>query len=150
MLILAFLFLIGVASIGYEAAAPKDVVERYAKDMSAPVVRLNRGKIPVTMIDRRTGIPYPHPTYTVTTFKTLKEGGHAATGEHKFTLVVKTEVPKPDEGREPDPKKKDVPADEPTTSSRSTWPPGTTPRGTWSGWRTARTSTPGSGTWRLR
>ena len=115
MLVLAFLFLIGVASIGYEAAAPKDVVERYAKDLSAPVVRLNRGKVPVTMMDRRTGIPYPHPTYTVTSFKTLKEGGHAATGEHEFTIVVKTEAPKPDEGREPDPKKKDaVPADEPT------------------------------------
>jgi ABC-type transport system involved in multi-copper enzyme maturation permease subunit len=49
----------------------------------------------------------------VTTFKTLKEGGHPATGEHELTLVVKTEVPKPpEEAKEPDPKRKDAPPDE--------------------------------------
>src|SRR3954454_6447388 len=114
MLVLAFLFLIGVASIGYEPAAPRAVFDRYAEELSAPVVRLERGKHRVTMVDRRTGVPYPHPTFTVTTFKTLKEGGHAATGEHEFTVVVKTEDPKPpEEAKEPDPKKKDAPPDEP-------------------------------------
>jgi len=107
MLVLAFLFLIGVSSIGYEPAPPKDVFERYAKDLSAPVVRLDRGKYQVTMMDRKTGTVYPHPTYTVTTFRTLKEGSHAATGEHEFTIVVKTEELKPEEDKLPDPKKKE-------------------------------------------
>jgi ABC-type transport system involved in multi-copper enzyme maturation permease subunit len=89
MLVLAGLFLVGVASIGYEAAAPRDVFDQYAKKLSAPVLRLDRGKHRVTMVDRRTGIPYPHPEVTITTFRTLKEGGHAATGEHEFAIVVK-------------------------------------------------------------
>lgn len=95
MLILAFLFLIGVASIGYDAAAPKSVFEQFAKDQSAPVARLDRGKITVPMIDRKTREPYPHPTYTVTTFRTLEEGSHASLGKHEFTILVKTAgVPK--------------------------------------------------------
>jgi ABC-type transport system involved in multi-copper enzyme maturation permease subunit len=89
MLVLAFLFLIGVASIGYEAATPKAVFEQYSKRLSAPVLKLERGKHRVTMMDRNTGIPYPHPELTMTSFRTLKEGGHAATGEHEFTIVVK-------------------------------------------------------------
>src|SRR5688572_22975260 len=84
MLVLAAVFLIGVASIGYEAAPAKAVFERYGKDLSAPVARLDRGKIPVTMVDRRSGEPYPHPTYTITTFRTIEEGSHAALGKHEF------------------------------------------------------------------
>lgn len=98
MLVLAALFLIGVASIGYEPATPKAVFEEYAKDLSAPVLRLERGKHRVTMVDRRTGLPYPHPEYTVTTFRTAKEGDHAATGEHEFTVLIKNAVaPNPPE-----------------------------------------------------
>ena len=40
MLILATLFLVGVSSIGYQPAAPKAVFEEYAKELSAPVVRI--------------------------------------------------------------------------------------------------------------
>lgn len=111
MLVLALLFLIGVASIGYDAATPKDVFERFAQEQSAPVVRLDRGKIPVTMIDRKTGIPYPHPTYTITTFRTVEEGSHASLGKHEFTILIKTESgePKPPEGKDGADGKKDIP-----------------------------------------
>src|SRR5262249_54475772 len=89
MMVLAGLFLIGVASIGYKAATPKDVIERFARDQSEPVVRLERGKRPLPMVDRNTGIPYAHPSFTITSFKTLKEGSHESTGEHEFTIIVK-------------------------------------------------------------
>src|SRR5262245_16552343 len=102
MLVLAFLFLIGVASIGYESATPKAVFESYAKDLSAPVLRLERGKHRVTMMDRRTGMPYAHPEVTVKSFRTVKEAGHAATGEHEFTLLIRNaDEPAQLEGDEP-------------------------------------------------
>lgn len=92
MLILAGLFLIGVASIGYQAATPRATIEGYAAAHSAPILRLDRGKDQVTLIDRNNGRPYPHPVVTMTTFRTLKEGGHESTGEHEFTLLVKDET----------------------------------------------------------
>jgi len=106
MLILAFLFLVGVASIGYEAATPKVVFEDFAEEMSAPVIRINKGKHTGDLLNPDTGRPYAHPKYTLTSFKTIKEGGHASTGEHEFTIVVKSSVqpPKGEEGKE-DPKK---------------------------------------------
>jgi ABC-type transport system involved in multi-copper enzyme maturation permease subunit len=119
MLVLAALFLIGVASIGYEPATPKSVFERFAKDMSEPIVRLDRGKVPVAMVDRKTRDPYPHPVYTVTTFRTIEEGGHAATGKHEFTILIKNsdepedETAKDKNKDKADPKKKDlVPAEQ--------------------------------------
>jgi len=89
MLILVGLFLIGVASIGYQAAAPKEVVETYANSLSGPVLRLQRGKYKGTLINRDTGRPYAYPEVKVTTFKTLKEGSHESGGEHQFTILIK-------------------------------------------------------------
>jgi ABC-type transport system involved in multi-copper enzyme maturation permease subunit len=88
MLILAAVFLVGVASIGYTAAAPKTVVETFAADHSRQTVRLQRGKLPVDLREQEGGRSFPYPKITVTTFKTLKEGGHESTGEHEFTLLV--------------------------------------------------------------
>jgi ABC-type transport system involved in multi-copper enzyme maturation permease subunit len=118
MLILATVFLVGVASIGYEPATPKAVIEEYAKDLSKPVARLEHGKYQVTMI-RRNGFPYPHPSYTVTTFRTIKEGGHAATGEHEFTILVKNaELPQVDSGEDGGKKKENPPAETPEMFDR--------------------------------
>ncbi len=89
MLILAGLFLIGVASIGYTAATPQAVVEGFVDELSAPVMRINRGKAQVDLIDRNTGQIFPHAELKTTSFKTLKEGSHESTGEHEFTVVVK-------------------------------------------------------------
>ena len=89
MLILSVVFLALVASIGYTAATPKATVEQSLRDLSAPVVRLSRGKFTAPMVDRGNGRPYAHPDFTLTTFKTLKEGSHESTGEHEFTVVVK-------------------------------------------------------------
>jgi ABC-type transport system involved in multi-copper enzyme maturation permease subunit len=100
MLILVGLFLIGVASIGYQSAAPREVIDGYAKTLSAPILRLQRGKYQGTLIDRSTGRPYAYPECTVTTFKTLKEGGHESTGEQQFTLLFK-DAEIPGEGGEP-------------------------------------------------
>ena len=107
MLILAGLFLIGVASIGYQAATPKAVFEEYTHQLSTPVVRINRGKHKADLVDRNTGVTYPHPVYTLTTFRTIKEGSHESTGEHEFTLVVKdSDAEKKEKDKLPeDPKK---------------------------------------------
>jgi ABC-type transport system involved in multi-copper enzyme maturation permease subunit len=88
MLVLAGLFLIAVASIGYEPAPPQSVVDEFAEELSAPIVRIERGKHRLPMVDRM-GMPYPHPTYKITTFRTMKEGSHAALGEHEFTILIK-------------------------------------------------------------
>lgn len=94
MLVLATLFLVGVASIGYTAAAPQAVVEEFVQELSAPVLLINRGKARVDLMDRNTGQMYPHAELKLTAFKTLKEGGHESTGEHEATVVVK--VPEAD------------------------------------------------------
>lgn len=99
MLVLVGLFLIGVASIGYQAASPREVIDGYAKQMSAPVLRLQRGKYQGTMVDRGSGRVYAFPDCTVTTFQTLKEGGHESSGQHQFTLLVK-DAELPGEGGE--------------------------------------------------
>jgi ABC-type transport system involved in multi-copper enzyme maturation permease subunit len=83
MLVLAGLFLIGVASIGYEPAAPKSVFEDYAHTLSAPVVWIDHGKKPAQA--RRQLM-----SATLTTFKTNKEANHAPSGEYEFTVVVKS------------------------------------------------------------
>ncbi|MBO0697422.1 MAG: ABC transporter permease [Zavarzinella sp.] len=94
MLVLAGLFLVGVASIGYTPAPPRTVFEDFAEEMSAPILRINKGKFVADLVDRRTGMPYAHPKYTLTTFRTIREGSHEATGEHEFTLTVTTSDPK--------------------------------------------------------
>lgn len=105
MLVLAGLFLVGVASIGYTPAEPRAAIDGYASTLSAPVLRLERGKYPVTLVDRNTGRPYPHPSVAVTTFRTLKEGGHASTGEHEFAILVKDEAHDAPDGNKADDKK---------------------------------------------
>ena len=52
MLILAFVFLIGVASIGYTQAAPRSVFENYLAELSAPVLRIDRGPKASSNADR--------------------------------------------------------------------------------------------------
>jgi ABC-type transport system involved in multi-copper enzyme maturation permease subunit len=89
MLILSFLFLIGVASVGYKPAEPRAVIEEHFRGLSQPIIRVDRGKYVLPLQDRETGRPYPHPVFTVTTFRTLKEGSHPSGGEHEFTVVVR-------------------------------------------------------------
>ena len=89
MLILSTLFLVGVASVGYKAAEPRAVVEEHLREMSAPVARLSRGKYAIPLTDPDTNRPYPHPVYTVTTFRTTKEGSHPSGGEHEYTVLVR-------------------------------------------------------------
>jgi len=83
MLILAGLFLVGVASIGYEPAPPKTVFEDYSRSLSAPVAWIDHGKKPVRA--RRQLV-----NATLTTFRTVKEANHAPNGEYEFGLVVKS------------------------------------------------------------
>ena len=73
MLILAFLFLIGVASIGYSPAAPKTVFENYTEQLSAPILRLDHGKRRVPMPGSMEGPPVALATYTLTSFRVVKE-----------------------------------------------------------------------------
>jgi ABC-type transport system involved in multi-copper enzyme maturation permease subunit len=113
MLILAFLFLIGVASIGYSPAAPKTVFENYTEQLSAPILRLDHGKRRVPMPGSMEGPPVALATYTLTSFRVVKEANHAPNGEYEFTVVVKPLDPNADEARK-EPGKKDVPKkDEP-------------------------------------
>src|SRR5262245_13736309 len=114
MLVLAFLFLIVIASIGYTQATPQSVFENYLKEMSEPVLRLDRGKrmLPMTR-GPDGGPPRALATYTLTTFKTVKEAGHYPNGEYEFTLVVKPFDPANPEGKKDEPKKDDPKKDEP-------------------------------------
>jgi ABC-type transport system involved in multi-copper enzyme maturation permease subunit len=89
MLVLALLFLIGVASIGYNAAEPRVVVEQHYRQMSTPTIRLQKGIVSGELRDRETGQVYPYATYSVTGFRTLKEGSHPSLGEHEFTLLIR-------------------------------------------------------------
>lgn len=106
MLILAGLFLIIIASIGYTAATPQSVFERYLQEMSAPVLRLERGSSTVRM-DRGPdgGPPAPLATYTLTTFRTVKEANHAPNGEYEFTFIVKPFESRKGEDKPGEPKK---------------------------------------------
>src|SRR5207253_670241 len=92
MLVLAGLFLVIIASIGYTEANAESVFENFFRDqMNAPVLRLERGKNIVRMargIDG--GPPRALATYTVTTFRTVKEANHAPNGEYEFTIVINT------------------------------------------------------------
>jgi ABC-type transport system involved in multi-copper enzyme maturation permease subunit len=111
MLVMACLFLLGVASIGYTPAAPKTVFEKFAEEQSAPILRLDHGKRQLPMTGSVEGPPQALATYTLTTFRVVKEAVHAPNGEYEFTLVVKPLDPKSLEGgKEPD--KKDQPKDE--------------------------------------
>jgi ABC-type transport system involved in multi-copper enzyme maturation permease subunit len=95
MLILAGLFLIAVASIGYDQASPQSVFERFAGDMSAPVLRTDKGKKVFSMMSGPDGgPPQALATYTVITVRTVKEATHAPNGEYEFTLLVKPLAPR--------------------------------------------------------
>ena len=72
MLILAALFLLGVASIGYTAATPRVVVEEHYQQMSRPTIRLQKGMFR-ELRDRETGLVYPHVNYSVTGFRTSRQ-----------------------------------------------------------------------------
>lgn len=109
MLILATLFLVGVASIGYQAAAPKTVFEEFAQKLSAPILRLDHGKREVPM-GMTGGPPVPLATYTVTTFRVVEDAAHAPNGEYEFHLVVRPtdlagEAAPPGSDNEGEPKK---------------------------------------------
>ena len=82
MLVLAGLFLVGVASIGYEAATPQGGVRGIRRRRCPPrSFASTRGKTPGRPDGPATPArPYPHPTYTLTTFRTVKEASHAADG----------------------------------------------------------------------
>jgi ABC-type transport system involved in multi-copper enzyme maturation permease subunit len=110
MLILAFLFLIGVASIGYTQAEPKAVFENYAGQLSAPILRLDHGKRQVQMPGAMEGPPKALANYTLTSFRVVKEANHAPNGEYEFTLVVKSLDPKADDEQK-EPGAKDDPKD---------------------------------------
>jgi ABC-type transport system involved in multi-copper enzyme maturation permease subunit len=108
MLILAGLFLVGVASIGYTQAEPKAVFENYAEQLSAPILRLDHGKRQVQMPGAMEGPPKALANYTLTSFRVVKEANHAPNGEYEFTLVVKPlDLKAEDEPKDPD--KKDEP-----------------------------------------
>lgn len=89
MLVLAGIFLIGVASIGYSPAEPRKVFDEQFEKLSAPVLRINRGKFQAPLLGKNNQ-PVPHPVYQVTTFRTTKDGSHPSLGEHEFTIVVKS------------------------------------------------------------
>ena len=124
MLILAFLFLIIIASIGYTQATPQSVFEDYLHELSAPALRLDHGKrvVPMTR-GPNGGPPRALATYTLTSFKTVKEAGHYPNGEYEFTVVVKPfdaaaegkddeakkDAPKKDEPKKDAPKKDGLP-----------------------------------------
>lgn len=113
MLILAFLFLIVIASIGYTQASPQSVFEDYLHELSAPVLRLDHGKRVVPMTRGPDGgPPRPLATYTLTSFRTIKEAGHYPNGEYEFTVVVKPFDAAP-EGKENEPKKDEPKKDAP-------------------------------------
>ncbi len=118
MLILAGLFLVIIASIGYTQATPESVVENFFREMDAPVLRLDRGKNIVRMERGMDGgPPRPLATYKVTSFRTVKDAAHAPNGEYEFTVVVNTKPgeeggnkeapPKKDDAKKNDPKKAD-------------------------------------------
>src|SRR5262245_26543868 len=116
MLVLAGLFLVAIASIGYTQATPQSVFENYLKDMSEPVLRLDHGKriLPMTR-GPDGGPPRALATYTLTTFRAVKEAGHYPNGEYEFTLVVKPFDPTNPDGKKDEPKdepKKDEPKKE--------------------------------------
>ncbi|HJZ91500.1 MAG TPA: ABC transporter permease [Gemmataceae bacterium] len=114
MLVLAGLFLIGVASIGYTQATPQSVFENYLKDLSEPVLRLDRGKriLPMTR-GPDGGPPRALANYTLTTFRAIKEAGHYPNGEYEFTLIVKPFDPTNPDGKKDETKKDDPKKDDP-------------------------------------
>jgi len=91
MLALAMLFIVGVASIGYDNAKPRDVIERHYsdEDMSRPHIRLQRGKLDVPFTSPGSREQYPYPVFSVTSFQTTKEGSHPSQGEHTFTVLIR-------------------------------------------------------------
>src|SRR5262245_55143171 len=121
MLVLACLFLVAIASIGYTQATPQSVFENYLKEMSEPVLRINHGKRMVPMTRGPDGgPPRALATYTLTTFRNVKEASHYPNGEFEFTFVVKPFDPanpdgkdKKDEPKKDEPKKDDPKKDEP-------------------------------------
>jgi len=106
MLILAGLFLTVIASIGYTQATPQTVFEDFLEDMSAPALRVDRGKRTLPMTRGENGGP-PHAlaTYHLTTFRAVKEAGHYPNGEYEFTFVVKPYDPNSPEEKKDEPKK---------------------------------------------
>jgi ABC-type transport system involved in multi-copper enzyme maturation permease subunit len=99
MLILAGVFLVAIASIGYTEANAESVFDSFLKEMSAPVLRLERGKETLRMergLDG--GPPRALATFTLTTFRTVKEAAHAPNAEYEFTIVVNTRPGEEGEG----------------------------------------------------
>jgi ABC-type transport system involved in multi-copper enzyme maturation permease subunit len=113
MLVLAALFLIGIASIGYTQATPQSVFENYLKEMSEPILRLDRGKRMLAMTRGPDGgPPRALASYTLTTFRNVKEAGHYPNGEYEFTLVVKPFDPANPDGKKDEAKKDEAKKDE--------------------------------------
>lgn len=115
MLIITAIFLLGIASIGYTTAEPKLVFENFTNELSAPILRLDRGKREIPMFgDGTGGPPKPLATYRITAFRVVKEAAHAPNAEYEFTILVKplpasklnNDAPKDDPK---DPPKKDEP-----------------------------------------
>ena len=113
MLILAGLFLVAVASIGYTQAPAQTVFEDFMQELSSPVLRIDRGRKAVPMMGSAEGPPRALATYTVTTFRTVKDATHAPNGEYEFTIVVKPGSAKKDPNGPPDAKKDGAKKDEP-------------------------------------
>lgn len=119
MLVLAFLFLIIIASIGYTQATPQSVFEDYLEDLSEPALRTDRGKriLPMTR-GPDGGPPRALAKYTLTNFKVVKEASHFPNGEYEFTVVVepldpaRKDNPEAEEGKKGDPKKDGAKKDE--------------------------------------
>lgn len=84
MLVLAFLFLIVISSIGYTDSRPQEMFENYANELSTPMIIIDRGakRFPAP------GGSRPLATYKVTSFKVLKDSNHAAKGEYEITIAV--------------------------------------------------------------
>src|SRR5262245_2662104 len=121
MLVLAGLFLVVIASIGYTQATPQSVFEDFLKDMSEPVLRVDRGRRILPMNRGPDGgPPRALATYHLTGFRTVKEAGHYPNGAYEFTITIvpfdpadpagkkadaKKHAPKKDEAKKDEPKK---------------------------------------------
>ncbi len=89
MLVLIAIFMVGVASIGYNAATPRVVFDQHYAMMSQGILRIDKGKVELPLIDPKTRLPFPHPTYEITSFRITKEGSHPSLGEHEYTILIR-------------------------------------------------------------
>lgn len=89
MLVLIAIFMVGVASIGYNAATPRVVFDQHYAMMSQGILRIDKGKVELPLIDPKTRLPFPHPTYEITSFRITKEGSHPSLGEQEYTILIR-------------------------------------------------------------